>query len=223
MRHLITTGFLFFCLSLSGQNDNPGIFIPKDDASPIFTEIRHMWVGLKNPIAEIGPAEIIKVWTDNGTADSCRYYMVDFCVTPLKIGSVNVFSIQRIWNGKKYDTVSTKNSFIAIKPPTIKLEILKDNFRIDSTIEFRLIDKKTKKPMGKRYEVGVMYEPEIYDQKDSLIGKVHLCFGTKIYFNQERMQKLKVKINYKIKIRVLVRDMETDLLISVEELVYKLK
>ena len=208
-----------------GQNDSVGVYIPKDDGSPFSWQTKHMWVGIKNPIVStyIGSQEFIKVWTDNGVVDSGEFYLTNYCVRPIRTGNVNVYSIQKIWTGTKYDTVKTKNTFKAIDPPNISLKVLKDNFKKDSTITISLIDSLTLKPVDKRYEVGRMFQPLVYDNLGNYIGEVILCFGTTIDFANEMHRELKVRSGYKIKIRLLVRDMKTDLLIPTNEIVYTIK
>lgn len=229
MKHNTIIFLLISSLVSFAQNDSIGVFIPKDDSSPFSWPIKHMWVGRKNPIVStcIGSNEFIKIWTDNGVVDSGDYYLATYCIKPTKTGIINVYSIQQIWTGEKYDTVQTKDSFIGIIPPNISIEVTKDNFRKDSCISFSLINSFTLKPMGKRYEVGCLYQPLVYDQQGNLIGKIPFCFGTTIDFidelNEVANRKLKVKSGYKIKIKVLVRDIKTDLLIPSNEILYTLK
>ena len=141
-----------------------------------------MWVGLKNYIRSdyIGSEEILKLWGDNGTVDTGDYYLSKHCITPLKPGKVIVYSIQKVYTGIKWDTVSTKNTFTAIVPPKIMLQVIKDNFKKDTTIQFVLIDKKTNLQLPNRYKIGRMYQPNIYNSHDSLIGHIQNCFATTI-------------------------------------------
>lgn len=229
MRHYTIIFFLLTSLVSFGQKDSIGVFIAKDDSSPFSWPTKHMWVGRKNPINSTynGSQEFIKVWTDNGVVDSGDYYLTNYCIIPAKTGFINVYSIQQIWTGKNYDTIQTKNTFIGINPPDISIKVTKDNFRKDSSISFSLIHSLTLKPIDKRYEIGCMYQPLVYDCQDNLVGEVPLCFGTTIDFanelTKEANRKLKIKSGYKIKIKVLVRDMYTDLLIPTNEILYTLK
>jgi hypothetical protein len=223
MRHLITIFITtFFCSATFAQQDSIGVIIPKDDASTTNLKTKHMWVGLKNNIASnyIGSDKFLRVWADNGIVDSNA-----FCVTPLKPGKVTVFSVQQIYNGEKWDTIETKNYFTAIEAPKIKIKIINEDIQKDSTIQFALVDKKTNKEMTKRYRVGRMYEPVIYNSQDSLIGAINPCFGMTIEKNKLRpfMKKHKIQKGDKIKMRLDIRDTQTDLLIPTEALTYIFK
>jgi len=79
--------------------------------------------------------------------------------------------------------------------------------------------------MSKRYEVGRMYEPLIYNSQDSLVGEIPLCFGTKIgkWNFRQFLGEHKIESGYKMRIRLLVRDMQTDLLIGTDETIYLFK
>jgi len=221
MKHIILIYFILTSIISFGQNDSIGVFIPKDDGTPFCWPIKHMWVGKKNFIASTynGSDKFIKVWTDNGVVDTVNHC----CIKPIRTGSVNVFSIQQIWTGKKYDTIQTKSTFKAIVPPNISLKVIKDNLKKDSTITISLVDSLTLKPVDKRYQVGRIYEPLVYDSDGNFIRDVLPCGGTTIYLENEIIPEPRVKSGYKIKIRLLVRDIKTDLLIPSNELIYTLK
>ncbi|MEO8770724.1 MAG: hypothetical protein ABI402_11580 [Ferruginibacter sp.] len=230
MKYFTCIFFLFSSLVSFGQEEPQGVFIAKDDASPFEWETKHMLVGRCNLINmnAVGSGEFIKVWTDNGIVDSGDYYLADYCVKPGKAGSVNVYSIQSIWNGEQYDTVSTKTTFTAIVPPQLSILVTKDDFKKNEHLRFTFIDKKTKKEAGKRYQVAAMYEPKVYDKKGILIGKSGLCFGKTIDFSTEKNDMIildhhTAKSGDKIKISLWARDMKTDLLIYVDELIYTFK
>lgn len=225
MRHFTIVYFILISFVSLGQYDSIGVFIPKDDGSPFSWPTKHMWVGINNPIVStyIGSEDFIKVWTDNGVVDSGDFYITNYCIRPYMTGNVNVFSIQRIWTGGKYDTIRTKSTFYAIRPPNISLKVTKDNFKKDSTITFALVDSLTLKPVNRRFKIGRMFYPLVYDSLDNFIGKLILCFGTTIDFAKEMHRELKVRSGYKLKIRLLVRDLKTDLLISTNELIYIIK
>ena len=215
--------FLILTASLAwtfahGQKDSINIFIPKDDGSPFEWATKHLWVGIGTQFVTeyTRRTEDIKLWTDNGTIDSCNYDFKGNCITPERPGKAIIYSTLRIYTGERWDTVSVKTVFTAITPPDIKILITKDNFLKDSSIQFQLVDNNTNKPLPQRYQVGRMYEPRIFNLQDSVIGKATLCFGTKINkdnFYGISTRKPKIESGYKMKLFVLVRDMETDLLI----------
>ena len=227
--------FILIFISLTwlwslGQKETQGVFTAKDDASPSEWETKHMWVGRCNPINMISTVsgDFIKVWTDNGIVDSGDYYLATYCVKPTKAGKVNVYSIQSLWNGEQYDTISTKTTFTAIVPPQLSISVTRDDFRKKGYLRFTFIDKNTNKEAGKRYQVAALYEPKVYNDKGILIGKLGLCFGKTIDFNNEKydmkiLEDYIVKSGDKIKIGLWARDMKTDLLIYLDELIYTFK
>lgn len=229
--NMVLRSFLAYILLLTpivsfAQMDSIGIFIPKDDGSPFEWPTLHMWVGKKNPIVPLYPGgHFIRVRTDNGSVDSGDYYYGNYCITPAKQGLVHVYSSQKIWTGQKYDTVETNNTFTAIIQPKISILVSNDHFKKNFNMKLTLIDSLSGKLMSKRYKVGRMYEPWVFDKHDSLIGRIPLCFGTTIDFSKSTSKKQKqiLKNGYKIRIWLLVRDMKTDLLIPTNEVLYKLK
>lgn len=212
-------------LTSRGQSDSVGVFIPKDDGSPFNWPTKHMWVGMLNPIASdyAGSYDFIKVWTDNGVADSGDHYFSDYAIIPEHEGEVTVYSIQRIWRGKHYDTITTKSVFTAIASPKISLRIAHDNFTKDSTLTFELIDNSTGKPADNRYKVGRMYVPYVYDSNYNQVGIIYECFGTTIDLSYKRFYRFHMQSGYTLKFTILVRDMKTDLLIAADTFTYTLK
>jgi hypothetical protein len=217
---------LLFSILSVGQK-TADIIVPKDDGSPFYWQIKNLWQGKNNPITSnyMGDFRIIKVWTDNGSIDSGDYYLTNLSITPQRTGIVNVYSIQEVWNGKKYDTIQTKNTFKAIKAPSIIVKLKSDQYTKDTTISFTLIDSLTSKPISKRYKIGRFFEPEILDYNGNLIGHLTMCSGTEINLNDpiQNSNEIKFEKGYKIKIVITIRDMKTDLLIPTEEFVYTIR
>lgn len=225
MKYIIIIIFLFILLPSYGQKNKMGVFIPKDDASSFRRSIKYMWVGGENPIAPIsnGSSNVIKLWTDNGTVENVDFDPTEYAIIPKIEGKVNVYSLQKVSTANGYDTVNTKNTFIAILPPQIVIKVTNDKFKSDSSISFALINKETMESLPKRYQVGRMYEPKVYDSNGKFIGNIILCYGNTIVFNGPFNKGLKVESGYQIRFTVTVRDNKTDLLISTEEVSYTLK
>lgn len=76
-----------------------------------------------------------------------------------------------------------------------------------------------------RYQVGRIYKPNIYNSKDSLVGSIPACYGTTIgkWNITEFLSDHKIEKGYKMRISLLVRDMQTDLLIGTNETTYIFK
>ncbi|WP_171609946.1 hypothetical protein [Limnovirga soli] len=201
--------------------------MPKDDGSPFNWQTKNLWQGKINPITSnyIGDFRILKVWTDNGTIDTGDYYLTNYAITPKRTGNVNVYSIQEVGNGKKYDTIQTKNTFKAITPPTVIVKLKSDHYTEDTIISFTLSDSLTSKPISKRYKIGRFFEPEILDNNGNLIGHLKMCSGTEISLNDpfHNDNEIKFEKGYKIKFVITIRDMKTDLLIPTEEFVYSIR
>jgi hypothetical protein len=205
------------------EQDEVNVIVPRDDASSKLGTLKHMWVGLKNYIYSgyLGSNDFIKVWADNAIVDSTEA----LSVTPLKSGIVTVYSKQRIYTGHHWKVVATKNEFIAIHKPEVTLSISPFDFRKDTVIQLLLKEKGTMKALSERYEVGRMYEPEIYNANDSLIGRISPCFGTTIERNKliSLQRRHLLHQGFRMKIRLCLRDKETDLLFWTDELEYVFK
>ena len=206
----------------SAQSDTVGVFIPKDDGSQVNWQTKHMWVGQTNPIASnyAGGYKFIKVWTDNGVVDSGDFYFSNYIVTPEKEGPVTVYTIQSIWKGKQYDTIFTATTFTAIPYPPLSIRINDNHFEIDSILELEIIDNQTGQPADSKYEIGRMYIPLVYDSEGKLIGYPNEYFTNLIDLTYNKTGKLKIKNGQTLKLRILIRDTETDLLITTEEVSY---
>ncbi len=204
------------------QSDSIGVFIPRDAASPFKGPKMYMWVDLKNIVfsTQIGNAELIKVYTNNGRADQPAYYPRDqYAITPAEEGDVTVFTIQRIKRGENWDTVTTVNNFIAVYQPEIRLMVLEDSLLTKCELKFFLADKYKFTPLDGRYVVANAYEPIIYNDKDEYIGKLPTCKGTEINCNTETFN-FKLEPGLRIVFQVMVRDLKTDLLLPADECVH---
>jgi hypothetical protein len=211
---------------LIGRKYDIGVFIPKDDASQLDERQKYMWVGRKNPIASNynGSTKFINLWTDNGSVDTCDYYLGEYCITPVNSGIVQVFSIHQIWNGTKYDdTIKTTNSFIAINPPNISIIVTEDDSLKDFNFKISFVNSLTMKLIGERYEVGRMYDVYVYDNNDKYLGRVEDFWQPSFNFGSDFVLKSKLKKGYRLKIGILVRDTKTDLLIPTNETMYTIK
>jgi len=238
------------CL-LFAQTNWAGVFLTSDDASELQGKQKYLWVGKKSKITPsdyIG--NFINAWTDNGRIDSGYFYTLKkrnatsgtniredsisvfekyWTIEPKKAGRVNIYSTQYYWTGSKYDTFTTKNSYIAIHPPKFKLKVQTDNYKTDTVIRFVLINLATKKKASARYQVGRMFEPTLHNSKDSLICKLGYFYGLKVGSKNDFSECLYKHIRdlqkkgYKIKISLLVRDVQTNLLIPAETFIYVIK
>jgi hypothetical protein len=204
------------------QSDSIGVFIPRDGASPFKGPKLYMWVDLKNIVfsTQMGNAELLKVYTNNGRADQPAYYGRDqYAITPAEEGDVTVFTIQRIKRGEKWDTVTTVNNFIAVYQPEIRLMIMEDSLLTKCELKFFLADKYKFTPLDGRYVVANAYEPVIYNEKDEYVGKLPSCKGTEINCNTEPFN-FKLEPGLRIVFQVMVRDLKTDLLLAADECVH---
>lgn len=217
---------LFLSIITYGQR-TVNVIVPKDDASPFNWPTKYLWLGRVNPIASdcVGEFQILKVWTDNGTIDTGNYYLTNYAITPVKSGTVNVYSLQRVWNGESYDTIQTKNTFNAILQPKIIVKLKSDLNNKGSVIRFDLIDSLTNRPIKRRYRIGRFYDPEVFDNNGTLIGTLSMCHARQINLNDplHNVNQIKFEKGYKIKFVITLRDMQTDLLILTDEFEYILK
>jgi hypothetical protein len=226
MRHHLLLISLLTSILTFGQK-NASVIVLKDDASTFSWQTKHLWLGETNPITSdyIGEYEFLKLWTDNGQIDTGDYYLTNYAIKPERSGIVNIYSIQKIWNGSNYDTIQTQNIFTAITPPKIIVKLKSDHYGKDTTITIELIDSLTTKRIGKRYKIGRFFEPEIFDNNGNLIGRLSMCFGTEIKLNDPMLKESTIFYakGYKIKFVITIRDMETDLLIPTSEFLYTIR
>jgi hypothetical protein len=221
IKQFVLVLFISTSVDLAGQSVSEGLFIPKDDGSPHTWPTKHMWVGKENSVAFVTLPEqkCSKIWVDNGKVDTIQH-ADHFIVIPEKPGPVNIFYILKSQNAQFQDSIQTKTSFLAITPPVIAIKIIKDDFFIDSTIAFILVDNTTQLPVDSRYVIGRMFEPKVFDSLGNYVGFVHHCFDTNISFKEALVQGLSAESVYAIKIYLWIRDLETDLLIPAEPLTY---
>lgn len=210
-----------FNVALS-QTDSIGVFLQRDENSPFTGPKKYMWVDMKNIVTstQVGVGELLKVYTNNGRADQPAYYSVDQCaITPLVEGDVTVMAIQRVFIGGMWDTLTTVNSFIAIEQPEIRLMVLEDSLREACKLEFFLADKYKFRPLDNSYAVANTFEPLVFDKDNELIGKLPKSRGTVIDCSKNSLP-FKIEKGYRIVFQVLVRDMQTDLLVPADEWVH---
>ena len=226
MRPHLLLIFLLTSILTFGQK-SASIIVPKDDGSPFTWQTKHLWLGRSNPITSdyIGENQFLKLWTDNGRIDTGDFYLTNYAIKPERTGIVNIYSIQKVWNGTNYDTIQTQNTFTAITPPKIIVKLKSDRYNKDTTIAFELIDSLTTKRIGKRYKIGRFFDPEILDNNGTLIGRLSMCSGTEINLNDpiHKDSTINFAKGYKIKFAITIRDMQTDLLIPTSEFLYTIR
>ena len=186
-------------------------------------ETVHMWTNRKNCVySNCSDYENTAIWTDNGSVELDTNWSCYFII-PKKTGRVNLFSIETNVSGKKDTTLVTKK-FSAIIPPKISLKLIEDNYTKNGTIKISLVNTRTGRPVNKRYKIGRMFEPYVYNERDSIVGRIGFCFDPTIKLENGGHSKFKLESGYKIKINVYVRDWKTDLLIPAENtLIYTIK
>ena len=202
--------------------DSVGVFIPRDEHSITKGPQKFMWVDLKNVVIStmMGSAEFIEVWTDNGRADRPKYYSPDFCtVTPAFEGNVHVYTSQRIPYGTDWDTIYTVDKFVAVNQPEIRVMDLYDSLTTTGELRFFLADKYKFTELGERYKIAQPYEVMVFDQSYKLVGKI-ACDREQVIQFDSRSLGFEIKKGYKIAMQLLVRDIETDLLIPADEWVH---
>ncbi len=217
-----------FCALISFQlgaqtlTDSVGVFIPRDEHSISKGPQKFMWVDLKNVVIStlMGSAEFIEVWTDNGRADRPSYYSPDFCtVTPAFEGKVHVYTSQRIPFGNDWDTIYTVDKFMAVNQPEIRVMDLYDSLTTTGELRFFLADKYKFTQLSERYQIAQPFEVLVFDQTYKLVGKIACNREQVILFDADKLG-FEIKKGYKIAMQLLVRDVETDLLIPADEWVH---
>lgn len=173
MRTCFTYIFILFSLATYCQQ-NIDLIVLKDDASSGKKKIKHLWVGIDNLVSSNyhGGFEILKIESDNGVISSYKGNTTIFSINPKYAGSVKITSTQKIWNGKKYDSIQTINTFKAILPPKILIQLDKERTHKHATLSFLLIDGFSFKPIGRRYKIGRFFEPVILDASGKVIGNL---------------------------------------------------
>lgn len=202
--------------------DSVGVFIPRDEHSTAHGPQKFMWVDLKNVVIStmMGSAEFIEVWTDNGRADRPRYYSPDFCtVTPAFEGPVHIYTSQRIPYGNDWDTIYTVDKFTAMNQPEIRVMALYDSLTSTGQLEFFLADKYKFQRLDERYQIARPYSVLLFDENNKLIDEITEVNSTVIDLSNYASQ-APLKKGYKIAFQLLVRDIETDLLIPADEWVH---
>ncbi len=219
---LFFSGLLFFDNLTVAQNDSIGVFLQRDEYSPFSGIKKFMWVDLKNIVTStlVGSAEILNAYTSNGDADKPSYYANDQCaITPNMPGEVTVMAIQRVRNKDGWDTVTTVTSFIAIEQPEIRLMILNDSMASHCRLQFFLADKYNFQPLTNRYLITNYYETLFFDEEEKFIGKLPRINSNIIDCGELNLP-FTIKKGYRMVLQVMVRDMETDLLIPADEWVH---
>ncbi len=204
------------------QTDSIGVFLQRDENSPFTGPKKYMWVDMKNIVTstQVGVGKLLKVYTNNGRADQPAYYTADQCaITPLVEGDVTVMAVQRVLVGGIWDTVTTVSSFTAIEQPEIRLMVLEDSLREACKLEFFLADKYKFRPLDNSYAVANTFEPLVFDKDNELVGKLPKSRGTVIDCSVTNLP-FKIEKGYRIVFQVMVRDMQTDLLVPADEWVH---
>jgi hypothetical protein len=220
MKLLIALFWIVGSIDCFGQLQRNGLFIPKDDGSPFTWDTKHMWVGQRNIVASTGIDDLVEVWGDSAEVDSID--KSHCAIIPLAVGPIYLHSLHSVRSSS--NTVAKTDTFHAIVRPMMRIKVVKDDFKKDSTIEFVIIDETTSKPVDNRYEVGRMYEPFVLNPNDSVKGRLDHCYGTTIDFKKNKSgYNVDAQSGDKIQLRIWIRDRQTDLLLPAKELVYTLK
>ena len=213
---------LSFASVLFAQKELPLLVVPKDDGLAIDGEIHHMWVGKANTVtlSYIGGFELLSIETDNGVIDTGYYYLAKHAVIPRTPGPVALKARARYYMGK-WDTTSVSATFQAVVMPKIKVEVVGNPNRSDTAIFLKLVDERTGAQMSDRYQVGPAFDVSIYNTEDSLICELPYRLGTMIDL-RPFIKHCKERDGWqRMNFRLMVRDMETGLLIPTDEVNYR--
>lgn len=205
---------------VNGQKDSVSIVVPDYTESSIEWKIRHMWIGCGNRITTdyIDNDEFIKILTDNGkvikvnNVDSIEEYYI----VPSRPGKVNIRAQIRIWKGNHWDTLTTRNSFIAINSPKIITVIDEKYLRDSLDIKYLFVEASTKKE-NKRYQLAA-FPPSIIVYKGS--KKIGEIFP---FTERDEIKSYLIKGNRLHFPSFVLRDMKTGLLTGPQELDYIIK
>ncbi|MFM9985243.1 MAG: hypothetical protein ACKVOK_08440, partial [Flavobacteriales bacterium] len=126
---------------------------------------------------------------------------------------------QRIPYGNDWDTIYTIDKFMAVNQPEIRVMDLYDSLTTTGELRFFLADKYKFTELGERYQIAQPFEVMVFDQSYKLVGKIACDREQVIVFDSNKLG-FEIKKGYKIAMQLLVRDVETDLLIPADEWVH---
>ena len=108
---------------------------------------------------------------------------------------------------------------MAVNQPEIRVMDLYDSLTTTGELRFFLADKYKFTQLSERYQIAQPFEVLVFDQTYKLVGKIACNREQVILFDADKLG-FEIKKGYKIAMQLLVRDVETDLLIPADEWVH---
>ncbi len=207
--------FLLLMVGLAGTAGsqpfrNEGLFISKDDGSPSREPTMHILVGYHNPLTGKEPGTILSLTSNNGWVVQGDFYYGNYAVIPGDAGLVILTSVQV--RGK--DTLNFTDTFLAYRPPTPKIRLDDSRLKEDSLLIIALVDSVTGESLPPNFVIGRMYVPMYYDSTHLNGVGICECFEDTIDLRERCHRDFRYTNGGLIRIRILVRDLDTDVLID---------